>query len=258
MFDEENVIAVEYAFTVAHVSGETWPQPLRQTGVSTCRNSKGGWDDKSLNKCHTAARKYFLLALFQIPTGDEDDADHGENDRRIERNSLTVVRNHHPQVSEAPVASVITGQEKTKFSKPAYVVEPPSRRLKQDGIAERAVAARYEQAVQSAGPSQHFRASQAGKLVFAKPAQAGEGSKFDERNPPPHDGIPDFLDRTKQAAAPERLSKELNRRLHPMNDELPDHSAPSTLDKTERVPAFLDRRRAAADAEEPDGRGPQE
>lgn len=80
MFDDDNVIAVEYAFTVAHVSGETWPHVLRQTGVSTCRNTKGGWDDKSLNKCHTAARKYFLLALFQIPTGDEEDAD--QDDRR--------------------------------------------------------------------------------------------------------------------------------------------------------------------------------
>src|SRR5258706_8707761 len=78
MFDDDNVIAVEYAFTVAHASGETWPHALRQTGVSTCRNSKGGWDDKSLNKCHTAARKYFLLSLFQIPTGEEDDADQGD------------------------------------------------------------------------------------------------------------------------------------------------------------------------------------
>jgi hypothetical protein len=33
MFDDENVIAVEYAFTVAHVSGETWP-PVRQTGAA--------------------------------------------------------------------------------------------------------------------------------------------------------------------------------------------------------------------------------
>src|SRR5215467_13202527 len=81
MFDDDNVIAVEYAFTVAHASGETWPQSLRQTGVSTCRNSKGGWDDKALNKCHTAARKYFLLALFQIPTGEEADADQGERER---------------------------------------------------------------------------------------------------------------------------------------------------------------------------------
>src|SRR6266446_6675319 len=41
MFDNDNVFAVEYAFTVAHASGEIWP-PIKQTGVSTCRNSKGG------------------------------------------------------------------------------------------------------------------------------------------------------------------------------------------------------------------------
>jgi hypothetical protein len=80
MFDNESVIAIEYAFQVAHASGETWPHQLRQTGVSRCRDSKGGWDDKSLNKCHTAARKYFLLSLFQIPTGEESDADKGESD----------------------------------------------------------------------------------------------------------------------------------------------------------------------------------
>src|SRR5215813_3280649 len=40
MFDDDNVIAVEYAFTVAHVSGEIRPHVLRQTGVSTCRNTQ--------------------------------------------------------------------------------------------------------------------------------------------------------------------------------------------------------------------------
>jgi hypothetical protein len=76
MFDGDSVIAVTYEFIVAHESGETWPDRLRQTGVSRCRDGKGGWDDKAINKCHTAARKYFLLSLFQIPTGDEIDADH--------------------------------------------------------------------------------------------------------------------------------------------------------------------------------------
>jgi ERF superfamily protein len=80
MFDDGSVIAVAYEFTVAHESGEIWPHRLRQTGVARCRDSKGGWDDKALNKCHTAARKYFLLSLFQIPTGEEADADHGDND----------------------------------------------------------------------------------------------------------------------------------------------------------------------------------
>src|SRR5712664_3172547 len=126
MFDDDNVIAVEYAFTVAHASGETWPHVIKQTGVSTCRNSKGGWDDKSLNKCHTAARKYFLLSLFQIPTGEEADADQGDNER--------------------PAKAI--------DSKPAYVVEPPSRRLKQGGIADRAMVARAHQSwAKPPGPS---------------------------------------------------------------------------------------------------------
>src|SRR5882762_8908190 len=133
MFDDDNVIAIEYAFTIAHASGEIWPHAIKQTGVSTCRNSKGGWDDKSLNKCHTAARKYFLLALCQIPTGnEEDDADQDE------RPAKQIVR-------------------------PTYVVPPPSRALKQGGIAERAITKRYEQAVRSVGPSQPFPASEAGK-----------------------------------------------------------------------------------------------
>jgi hypothetical protein len=64
-----------------------------QTGMSRCRDSKGGFDDKSMNKCHTAARKYFLLALFQIPTGDIDDADSadgqtGANGRKISPDQL--------------------------------------------------------------------------------------------------------------------------------------------------------------------------
>ena len=201
MFDDDNVIAVEYSFTVAHASGETWPHAIKQTGVSTCRNSKGGWDDKSLNKCHTAARKYFLLALFQIPTGEEDDADQG--DRRP---------------SPAQVPAVV---HRARSVAPDYVVPPPSRALKQGGIAERAMTARYQQAVRSTGPSKPFLASQAGQ--------------FDERNPPPHDTVPD------QAA------RALNRQLHPMHDELPgDLGAPKQLDHTERdgVPGFLDRRKA--------------
>jgi hypothetical protein len=124
MFDDDNVIAVEYAFTVAHVSGETWPHTLRQTGVSTCRNSKGGWDDKSLNKCHTAARKYFLLALFQILTGEEVDADQGAH----ERDTCDV-----PAVVRR-VQSIAT----------RTIVLAPKRALKQGGIAERAITKRYE------------------------------------------------------------------------------------------------------------------
>jgi ERF superfamily len=196
MFDEDNVIAIEYAFTVAHASGETWPRAIKQTGVSTCRNSKGGWDDKALNKCHTAARKYFLLALFQIPTGDEEeDADRGENERPTKQ---------------------ITRAVRT-------VVEAPKHRLKAGGIADRAMVARVAQAWEPK-PPKVFRASQAG---------------FNE--PPPHDVIPD---------GPGEAARALNRRLHPMNDELPGDLGPPKVDTSERdgVPAFLDRRKVNGSA----------
>ena len=75
MFDGDRAIAVKYAFTICHSSGEVWPERPVQTGLSRCRDSKGGFDDKCLNKCHTAARKYFILALFQVPTGVDEDAD---------------------------------------------------------------------------------------------------------------------------------------------------------------------------------------
>lgn len=74
LFDNGNAVAVRYRFTIVHKSGSIWPQRPLQTGVSACRN-RGGFDDKALNKCHTAARKYFLLSLFQLPSEDSEDAD---------------------------------------------------------------------------------------------------------------------------------------------------------------------------------------
>jgi hypothetical protein len=218
MFDDDNVIAVEYAFTVAHVSGETWPHALRQTGVSTCRNSKGGWDDKSLNKCHTAARKYFLLALFQIPTGDEDDADRSENNNN--NRALPAISHHAPPPQRGRVTTI---------------APPPSRALKSGGIAERAITQRYEQAVRSVGPSQPFPASEAGKAF--SPRFRAQAAGYDEHNPPPHDTAPEGRE----------AARALNRHLHPLNDELPgDLGPPKQLDHTERdgVPGFLDRRKA--------------
>jgi ERF superfamily len=197
MFDEDNVIAIEYAFTVAHASGETWPQAIKQTGVSTCRNSKGGWDDKSLNKCHTAARKYFLLSLFQIPTGEEDDADQSESfDKSSGKRPAKVIE-------RVPVPARI------QRNLDRIAQQPGAAPAKVGGIADRAMVARAHQSwARPAGPSKPFLASEAGKEFYS------------ERNPPPHDGIPEFLDR--RAATTKETAKALNRRLHPMNDELPE------------------------------------
>jgi hypothetical protein len=71
----ESRIAITYEFMVTHTSNESI-QGLRQTGMCIARNSKGEYDDKAINKCHTI-RKYFLLSLFQVPSGDFEDADEG-------------------------------------------------------------------------------------------------------------------------------------------------------------------------------------
>jgi ERF superfamily protein len=81
MFDESKVIAITYRFVVAHKSGQTWIDPVPQTGMSPCRTSKGTFDDKAFAKCHTSARKYFLLSLFQVPTEDENDPDNEKRER---------------------------------------------------------------------------------------------------------------------------------------------------------------------------------
>lgn len=71
--DRGNAIYATYDFVVMHKSGQVWPQRLQGTGVANTRTSKGTFDDKGLNKCHSAARKFFLMSLFQIPTTDDPD-----------------------------------------------------------------------------------------------------------------------------------------------------------------------------------------
>lgn len=72
-------VALTFEFCLSHESGETWGERPRFTGVASARNSKGGFDDKCANKCLTSAQKYFMLALFKIPTGDYPDADADED-----------------------------------------------------------------------------------------------------------------------------------------------------------------------------------
>ena len=73
----ENRVAVKYEFTVSHVSGEMWG-PMRRTGTAMARDTKGGFDDKALNKAQTQAMKNFCIKLFQIPA-DETDGDGDED-----------------------------------------------------------------------------------------------------------------------------------------------------------------------------------
>lgn len=75
---EGSRMAVEYEFSVIHKSNERWP-PLKQTGSAIARDRQGNLDDKAIAKCHTQARKYFLLGLFQVPAGEFPDSDGDAN-----------------------------------------------------------------------------------------------------------------------------------------------------------------------------------
>lgn len=98
LVDDGNVLRVTYEFSLMHKSGEyLMGEPdkdgnsilfrVLHTGLCSARNSKGGFDDKASNKCHTSARKYFILALFQIPTVEMDsiDADKQEDQPALKR-----------------------------------------------------------------------------------------------------------------------------------------------------------------------------
>ena len=71
----DDLLSIQYEFTLAHKDGEVFGGKLVQTGLSSARNTKGGYDDKAANKCATAAHKYLVINLFKIPTGEFDDAD---------------------------------------------------------------------------------------------------------------------------------------------------------------------------------------
>lgn len=94
------VLSVTYEFTLAHKSGEVWPTPIIRTGMSSAKNTKGGFDDKALNKCHTSAHKYFHLTLFEIPTGDYDDADSEEDRPPAQRRQDAPARCEPPKVEK--------------------------------------------------------------------------------------------------------------------------------------------------------------
>jgi hypothetical protein len=103
----DSVIKVTYEFSLAHANGEE-RAPIIRSGVAAAKNTKGGFDDKALNKCSTAALKYFLLNLFQIPTGDYDDADKDEDKPA----KLPSAKPHRleprpPQLDEEPSAAAL-------------------------------------------------------------------------------------------------------------------------------------------------------
>lgn len=78
--DTHGNTTVSVHYTLAHVSGAVWPQPIIAAGCGGDRN-KNGVGDKGLYKALTGANKYMLFKLFQIETGDDPEQTQGDRDR---------------------------------------------------------------------------------------------------------------------------------------------------------------------------------
>jgi hypothetical protein len=136
-------VQVTYEFSIFHTSGESWPEKPRFTGMAIGKDSKGNWDDKAINKCHSAARKYFLLSLFQVPSGDFDDADEGQQAR--------------PQ-AEARVNRTVPGPSSGQASKPAEKLEGPRKIVLGQGAGADGWAKAYIDGIKTAKTENDLRA----------------------------------------------------------------------------------------------------
>lgn len=79
LFEGEALVLISYDFTIVSEDGEEWPLHPRWSSVSKVRAKTGYIDDKAVNKCHTAASKYFLINLFKIKSIEVDDSDASED-----------------------------------------------------------------------------------------------------------------------------------------------------------------------------------
>jgi hypothetical protein len=69
-------VTVEY--TLAHTSGEIWPDKIIAVGCGNDKSKSGSVGDKGIYKALTGANKYLLFKLFQIETGDDPEKEEGD------------------------------------------------------------------------------------------------------------------------------------------------------------------------------------
>lgn len=73
--DEYGNTHVSVDYTLAHISGEIWPEKITAVGCGNDRAKSGAVGDKGVYKALTGANKYLLFKLFQIETGDDPEKD---------------------------------------------------------------------------------------------------------------------------------------------------------------------------------------
>jgi len=185
---------------VSHPDGHT-----RRYHLDMPVDGKGARGGDVMTKTHamgsgiTYGKRYLLGMIFNLAVTKDDDGNAAGGraaalPARIQRN-LDRLKPKADDVADRAMVAEDNGHQ--GFTDRRYI-----QALRNGGIADRAMVARaHREWEKPAGPTKPFLASQAGR--------------FDERNPPPHEDIPDHV-----------AAKALNRQLHPMRDELPGDLAP--------------------------------
>lgn len=99
--DEHGNVVVGVQYTIAHISGEVWPDKIMAMGCGNDKN-RNGIGDKGLYKAITGANKYMLFKLFQISTGDDPENEVGEQATGT-HGTVGVV----PILSQVPMSTVL-------------------------------------------------------------------------------------------------------------------------------------------------------
>ena len=76
------LVSVEY--TLAHISGEVWPEKITAMGCGNDMAKSGKVGDKGVYKAITGANKYLLFKLFQIETGDDPEKEEAAPQKEAE------------------------------------------------------------------------------------------------------------------------------------------------------------------------------
>lgn len=71
--DDHGITQVILKYTLAHVCGQVWPEPIYVLAHGDDHNKGGGYGDKGAAKANTGGFKYMLLRLLMVETGDDPD-----------------------------------------------------------------------------------------------------------------------------------------------------------------------------------------
>ena len=256
----DGVLRVEFNFDIVHApSGEV--HTIRSSGMAKVSGERGGFNDRAIQAIGTTVKKYVLIALFNVVVDEMPDNDHdtASDTRRKttlpKKDSRGVYQKLAQEIQS--IISVSTLRDWGEANRERIAVLPIDW---QDHLRllfhERLVALRELGA----------------KALETKPAVVWDTDRVraptpdDFDNPPPsakpavRTVMPAPKHSLKAGGIAERAiaarsgpskpflasdaGKAFNRRLHPMNDELPGDLGPPKKDDGFGIPDFLDRRNA--------------